>query len=138
MSYGLFDINNPTAEDLKNARRFARLSQEDAAIMCGLHRTNYQRQERGISRVNVAAFRLLLMLGGWLPEPFDGWRIFRGALHSPEGYHFEPGELYALPFKMQLLSEFARQLRGFGVDVNPYTGEPFGRTTKKLQIMEAS
>lgn len=113
MDYADFETKHPGPEDLKNARRSARLTQDEAAKLCGLHRTSYQRQERGESRVNVAAFRLLLMRAGWLPDPFDGWSIGQGALWSPEDVRYEPGEIRALPYLHALIAELKRKLREY-------------------------
>ena len=97
--------------DLSLALEAARLLPIDAAAVCGIHRTTFLRQMRGQSPVNVTCYRLLTVLGGWLPEPFRDWRITKGALWSPEDIAFEPGEIRSLPYLHALIAEYRRLLR---------------------------
>jgi len=92
-----FEKKKPTGADLMEARRYARLTPDEAAKACGIHRTTYARQENDTARVSVAAYRLLILLGGHIPgNEWQGWRLSRGALHSPEGNEYTPGDLYAV------------------------------------------
>jgi transcriptional regulator with XRE-family HTH domain len=106
-----FETRKPTKEMLIDARRNARLSPEQAAEMCGVHRTTYKRMESGSSRVNVTAFRLLLLLSGWLPGEFEGWSIGQGKLWSPEDVSFTPGEIRSIPYLYSIIADYERQLK---------------------------
>lgn len=44
-------------------------------------------------------------------EPWRGWRLWRGALVSPEGLEYTPGTLRAWQFKQQELETLRRQFR---------------------------
>lgn len=105
MSYDAFIDTKPHHESLRIARTRAKLNRNEAAQACGLHRTNYTRQEKGQSRVNLACYRLLLIMGGRLPAPFNGWSINHSALWSPEGVSYSPGEIRALPYLHALIAE---------------------------------
>jgi len=92
-----FEKKKPTGADLMEARRYARLTPDEAAKACGIHRTTYARQENDTARVSVAAYRLLILLGGHIPgNEWQGWRLSRVALYSPEGTEYTPGDLYAV------------------------------------------
>lgn len=110
MLFGDFDTRKPTKEMLKDARKNARLSPEQAAEMCGVHRTTYTRMESGSSRVNIACFRLLLVLAGWLPGDFEGWSIGQDKLWSPEDVSFTPGEIRSIPYLYSIIADYEREL----------------------------
>lgn len=95
---------------LYDARRNARLTKLQAADLCGIHRTSYERQEKGDSRVNVTVYRLILSRAGWLPAPFEGWSIGQGKLWTPEGVALDPGEIKALPYYYAMIAELKRRL----------------------------
>jgi hypothetical protein len=86
------------------------LTTQQAADLCGIHRTTYERQEAGKSRVSIAAYRLLLMHGGWLPGEFEGWGIRDNKLWSTEDVGFSPGEIRAIPILYALIAEYEQQL----------------------------
>ncbi|MBV2122904.1 MAG: hypothetical protein KUF74_15790 [Candidatus Thiodiazotropha sp. (ex Ctena orbiculata)] len=95
---------------LIDARITAHLNPQEAADLCGLHRTAYRRQETGSSRVNLSCFRLLLMQAGFLPPPWEGWRLHDGQIWSPEGEGFAPGEIRAIPLMNATVAAYqARQ-----------------------------
>lgn len=110
MQFVNFDTRTPDKDMLKTARRNARLTPEQAADLCGIHRTTYARMENGSSRVNVACFRLILMHAGWLPGEFEGWSISRGQLWSPEDVSYSPGEIRAIPYLYAIIADYEREL----------------------------
>lgn len=113
MFYPDYETTRPDPGMLKDARMNARLSKEEAAQLCGLHRTTYCRQESGDSRVSVTAYRLLLARGGWLPPPFEGWKITQNMLWTPENVGYEPGEIQALPYMHAVIAELSSRLRQY-------------------------
>ena len=111
MKYGDLTTIKPGPGDLYDARRNARINTtQEAADVCGIHRTSYERQEKGQSRVNVTVFRLLLMRAGWLPDPFEGWSIGQGSLWTPEDVRIDPGEIRALPYLYAMIADLRRRL----------------------------
>ncbi|MEW8071929.1 MAG: helix-turn-helix domain-containing protein [Candidatus Thiodiazotropha sp.] len=110
MLFADFTTRMPTKEMLVDARKNARLSKETAADLCGCNRSTYTRMESGSSRVNVACFRLIMMMAGWLPTPFEGWSIGQGKLWSPEDVSFEPGEIKAIPYLYAIIADYEREL----------------------------
>lgn len=115
MQFADFDTRKPTPEMLYDARRDARMSIDQAAQFCGLHRTSYARQESGQSRVSAACYRLLAMMGGWLPgTAFEGWHIDRDfdKLWSPEDVYFTPGEIRSIPYLYATIRDYEIELRG--------------------------
>jgi len=107
-----FDKKKPTGADLVEARRYARLTPDEAARACGIHRTTYTRQENDTARVSVAAYRLLLMLGGYMPhDEWQNWRMVRGELYSPEGVGYRPGDLYAVHWLHQSIRFLRAELQ---------------------------
>lgn len=111
MLYGDFRTTKPDPTELKDARKHARLSLQEAADLCGMHRTTFARQETGESKVSLAAYRLILMHSGWLPDPFDGWSIGQGKLWTPEDVSFSPGQIRAIPIQYALIAEYRRKER---------------------------
>ena len=111
MYYADFESTKIDKQMLYSARRNARLTIQEAADLCGIHRTTFERQENGSSKVNTTVFRLLLMRGGWLPDEFEGWKIGQGMLWSPEDVSFSPGEIRSLPYLYALIAELKRELK---------------------------
>ena len=120
MLYGDFQTKHISGHDLTEARAEARLSIDQAAELCGVNRTTLQRQENNGSRASLAFYRLLLMHAGWLPPPFEGWKITKTGITSPEHRHieYEPGEILSLPL---LHAQIADMARAMGRD---YLGKP--------------
>lgn len=110
MLFADFDTRKPTKEMLIDARRNAKLTPDTAADICGCHRTTYSRMESGSSKVNVSCFRLIMMVAGWLPAPFEGWSIGQGKLWTPEDVSFEPGEIRAIPYLYAIIADYEREL----------------------------
>jgi transcriptional regulator with XRE-family HTH domain len=110
MDFANFDTLRITAAMLYDARRNARLTPAQAADLCGIHRTTYERQENGKSRVNVTVYRLILTRAGWLPAPLEGWSIGQNKLWTPEGVALDPGEIKALPYYYAMIAELKRRL----------------------------
>lgn len=48
---------------------------------------------------------------GAVDPAFKGWRIERGRIVAPEGYGFRPGELLAIPLRMQQIAHLEREAR---------------------------
>lgn len=46
---------------------------------------------------------------GALSPPWDGWTLRRGKLCSPDGHEFAPGEIRALPLRLQQLRALERE-----------------------------
>lgn len=61
----------------------------------------------------VVAFLRLVEEGplGMIHAAWNGWRLHRGALISPEGIAFAPAELLALTLRLQQVAELAREVR---------------------------
>ncbi len=94
--HSLFETT-PTTSDLIHARQIAGFTRAKAADLCGLHRTSYTRQEKGQTRINLAAYRLLLVCGGWMIEPdWHGWRVCNGKIWSPENIGHTPGDFRSI------------------------------------------
>ncbi len=101
-----------TAADLKAARHKARLYDlNEAAELAGIHKRTYQRQERGEVRPSLSIYRLFLSRAGFLPDrAFEGWRITKGQIWTPENVGATAGEIAALPYTYALIDELRRQL----------------------------
>lgn len=111
MFYADFETRKPDANMLIEARITAHLTPQEAADLCGCNRTTYRRQETGSSRVNLSCFRLLLMQAGFLPPPWEGWRLHGGLIWSPEGEGFAPGEIRAIPLMNATVAAYQAQQR---------------------------
>lgn len=95
-------------------RHVGRLSIEEAAALCGVSPRTWRRYENGQTPIPVGLARLLsICAAGTLPgagRGWDGWRIFRGELLSPERVAFTPGEIRSLPYLHALVRELRGQL----------------------------
>jgi len=111
--------DNPTKTDLYYARVHLNMSANQAADFLGIHRTTYKRQETGNSKVCIAAYKALMMLSGFMPEPFTGWRIINGKLYSPENEGYSPGEIRASEFRRKQVFELEREIRVLQRQLNP-------------------
>jgi DNA-binding XRE family transcriptional regulator len=109
--YHDFTSWKPDAYMLKEARLYADLTPQQAADLCGLHRTTYMRQEKGQRRVSVAVFRLIMMHNGYLPPPWQGWRLKAGQLLTPEGQGYSPGDVQSIFWTKQIIEGLKRDLR---------------------------
>ena len=92
-----------TAEQFREIREFTGKSREDVADFLGVSLRTVGHWETGRARVPYAAFRLLrLALRGDILDPaWQGYRIVRGRLVTPEGYAFGPGDLAWLSLLVQ-------------------------------------
>lgn len=111
--------DNPSNKDLYYARVHSNLSADQAAAFLGVHRTTYKRQEIGDSKVCKAAYISLMMLAGFLPGSFSGWRIINGKLYSPENVGHTPGEIRATEFRRKQIFELEREIRVLQRQLNP-------------------
>ncbi len=48
---------------------------------------------------------------GAFDEAFAGWKISNGMIFTPTGYCYPPGDIYAIPIRIQQIAEYERQLR---------------------------
>jgi hypothetical protein len=89
-----------------------RFTDRQAARMCCVSPETYRRWRR--DRVpNPTAIRLMAILAGYVPwSGWDGWEVHNGSLFPP-GYcrhGIRPGQILAIPFREQLVTEYQRQL----------------------------
>ena len=98
---------------LRELQLVAGLSAEDAAHICMVSPSTFRRW-RADRRPNPTALRLLSIMAGYVPwRGWDGWEIHNSVLFPP-GYSrhgIRPGDILALPFTLQLLAEYRRQLQ---------------------------
>lgn len=104
--------NLPTLRELQLV---AGLSTSDAARLCMVSPETFRRWLAD-RRPNRTASRLLSVMAGYVPwQGWDGWEVHNGVLFPP-GYSrggIRPGDILALPFTLQLLTEYRRQLKAF-------------------------
>jgi len=90
-----------------------RMTDRQAAVFCLVAPETYRRWVRD-RRPNPTAVRLMAIMAGVVPwHGWQGWEMHRGLLFPP-GYirhGFQPGELLAIPFRLQLLAEYQRQVQ---------------------------
>ncbi len=97
---------------LPELRLRARLTRAQAADLCGVAPETFRRwcTDRP---PNPAAVRLLAVLAGYVPwAGWEGWEVHSGILYPP-GYTrngIGPGQVLAIPFRDQLVTEYQRQL----------------------------
>lgn len=88
-------IRRITPEQFRETREFTGKSREDVAEFLGVSLRTVGHWETGKARVPYAAFRLLrvALRGDMLDPSWQGYRIARGRLVTPEGYAFGPGDM---------------------------------------------
>jgi DNA-binding transcriptional regulator YiaG len=88
-------IRRITPEQFRETREFTGKSREDVAQFLGVSLRTVGHWETGKARVPYAAYRLLrvALRGDMLDPAWQGYRIARGRLVTPEGYAFGPGDL---------------------------------------------
>ena len=105
---------NPTT--LREVQLVAGLSNEDASRFCLVSPETYRRwcTDR---KPNPTALRLMAIRAGYVPwSGWSGWEVHQGTLFPP-GYSrhgIGPGDILALPFTLQLVSELQRQVKDRG------------------------
>lgn len=111
-----------------------RFTDRQAAEFCLVAPDTYRRWGRDRSP-SPTAVRLLAIRAGYVPWPgWESWEVHAGHLFPPGIARggLSPGELLALPFRLQLLAEYERQIRAFraladqaetGQDVPPGLGQ---------------
>lgn len=101
-----------------------RLTDAKAAALCGVSPETYRRW-RTDRPPNLAAVRLLAILAGYVPWPgWQDWEVHNGHLFPP-GYTWHgitPGQILAIPFREQLVTEYQRQLTALRADPGAGTG----------------
>lgn len=107
---------SPTADELRDARRRAGLSKQQAAELCDTHRTTWARWECGSQKMPRAVwgwFRAATsgvdLAGGG--KDWEQWCFWKGALCSPEGLEFTPGQIRSLPVLWQRIRAMEAQIR---------------------------
>lgn len=103
--------NLTTLAELQERCRFTR---NQTAEYLGVSVQTYRRWLNDRSP-NVTAVRLLAIRAGYLPWPgWQDWEMHAGKLYPP-GYRqgIGPGEILAVPYRMQLIAELQRQIREF-------------------------
>lgn len=97
---------------LRELQLLAGLSDQQAAELCFVSPETYRRW-RSDRQPNPMAVRLLAIMAGYVPWPrWDGWEVHNSYLFPP-GYSQRgilPGDIMAVPFLMQLVSEYKRVL----------------------------
>lgn len=89
-----------------------RCSISQAVAITGRSRRTVQRWARRRHVGDASALALLqTVLYGRLPPPWDGWRVIRGALVSPEGESFTSGDLRAAYVNAALVRELQARIR---------------------------
>lgn len=102
--------------DFFDARRHALLSVDQVADLLHVHPKTVSKWERGLHRIPYPAYKLLRVLRRYeLPEAcWNGWEARNGALWSPAGHRFTPGDLawLSLTFRRaEAFTEVRRQLQ---------------------------
>lgn len=90
----------------------AGLTRNKAAALCGVSPETYRRWRTDRSP-SLAAVRLLAIMAGYVPWPgWDGWEVHNGYLLPPgyTRYGINAGQILAIPFRDQLVTEYRRQL----------------------------
>ena len=72
------------------------ISAETIAALCGVNIATARRWKRGISRIPVAAKKLLAGDLSAFGREWRGWTIRDGKIVSPEGWAYTPGEVLSL------------------------------------------
>jgi hypothetical protein len=93
---------------LKDLQRRCRLSNTEAATLCGVSLRTYRRWTSN-GNPHPGAVSLLALLGGFVPfKGWEGWEFDNGCLFPP-GYSkngLTPGDFFALVFQRQLISAY--------------------------------
>lgn len=90
-----FPVRRVSAEQFRDARVFGGFTRERAADFLGVSLRTVGHWETGRVRPSYAAFRLLRVLrhGEFVDPAWDGFRLSRGLLWTPEGHSFTPGNM---------------------------------------------
>lgn len=95
---------------------------ESIAALCGVDLATARRWKRGVSRVPVAARKLLARDLGCFDPAWEGWTLIEGRITSPEGWSYAPGEVLALVLlRQQVAALQARLQRGDASEARPDT-----------------
>ena len=104
----LLTDNTPIdSDDLNAAMMLTHIPPEDLHQILDISPRQLRRWKNGQSRVPPTAFKLLVILGGYLPFPgWEGWRIWAEKLYEPEDdYHgYESKHIRAIHWMHQELA----------------------------------
>jgi len=101
-----------SSDDLRAARKRARLTIPQAARLTGYAARTLERMEADRVRPSRVLFLLYRGLGDGLADPaFGGWTVRDGALWSPAGVRFEPREIESLPWLWAIRSAILKHDR---------------------------
>lgn len=97
---------------LRLLQHLNRITDQQAADLCFVSEKTYQRWKRDRCP-NPMAVRLLAIMAGYVPwDGWQAWEMHRGYLFPP-GYSrhgLKPGDIMAVTFNKQLVTEYRRQL----------------------------
>lgn len=99
--------------ELDELRQRCGFSRRKVAAFLGVDKRTYQRwQHRGAPWWAGALLRYQAGLPPW--QGWEGWRFADGAIWPP-GYRYAvtPGQVLAVPYRLQLIAELKRQIRQF-------------------------
>lgn len=132
----LFSFNRTILNDTLYELRwtYCGLTRVDAAKIFGVTEKTFKKWEESHAPGHVG--ELLYHLAGFLPAPFDGWRITQGMLWTPENAGYTPGEIQAIHWDKQLIQfqraeirELKEALQDAGPDLSNVI--PFPKPYKK-------
>ena len=96
-----------------------RLSNEEAAKVCGVSLRTYRRW-LSTGKPNPLAVRFLAVLAGYVPwDGWQGWEVHGGFLFPP-GYSkngIPPGEFFAVPYYRQAVSANRERVQEFEAEL---------------------
>jgi hypothetical protein len=90
-NYPAVDLARKARASVRSARRWRAAGRAPAVVMAWLELTHSGHL-------------------GTLCKDWEGWHVRDGELHHPNGWHFTPAELAAIPLRYQEAAELRRQL----------------------------
>ena len=100
------EINRLPVKHLKQAVEL--LGEKRVERELNVHRTTVRRWLAGRVAIPGKAHQVIRMLLGDLPGTdgkWTGWRFHDGDLVSPEGVRFTPGDVRAIPMRLQMVNQ---------------------------------
>lgn len=90
---------------------FYGLSAKYIARVCGVDLSTARRWRRGATYPPKTALMLLSGDLGVLDSAWEGWRLYRGVLISPEGWRATPGDVLSIQLTQAQLSAYRDENR---------------------------